>query len=573
MTALARGRLPGVTAAALLAVAALVAVTTVRRAARLRRRVRELRRLNPHLTVHPSLLSRLSPWVLFSPLPRRWLAAFAGGWELRDPVGPFIDAAERNAAAAAADAAAAAVPPSPPGKSFAVVTPDDIWVFVAEPNLSHELLVARQRDFPRPTHYYSPLVIGLNVLSADGDDWRRQRRVVAPLFSDRNNALVLDETARLAHDMFLHWEKAAGAAPTFAVNITADMARFALKIVCSAGFGFDVGWEDVVPPGRSISIEAAMLGSARSRTLLYNLSPWLAPLLRGPIARARALVAEYDAHVAAAIAAARAATDDKPAAAGRGAGATGSLLAALVRAASDDVTSTLSEQELYNNILLIFFAGYFTTAATLSNAVLLLASDPAAQDRLRDEAAAAATVADDGNTTWPHFASLKDLQRLPFALAVMNETLRLHPIVTNTAAWTAAAPVQQLGSLVLPAESHVYVAIRSLHRDPASWGPDADRFRPTRWLADDSSDPDPADAAASVASPAPRGAFLPFSEGPRACLGRRFAQVEYVALLSLLALRYRWELPPTADPAHVLEGDVRVFLVSQSQQSVVFRRR
>ncbi|KAJ1552666.1 Eukaryotic translation initiation factor 2 alpha kinase 4 [Cladochytrium tenue] len=235
----------------------------------------------------------------------------------------------------------------------------------------------RMSDFPRPTYYYGSVIDFHDGLVDDSDAWRRQRRVVAPQFSDRNNSFVLAETVRFAKSMFQDWETAASASTAsgktaFEVPITADMSRFALKLICSAGFGF-----------------------------------------------------EYDAYVEAADADAR--DPDVT--------ANGSLLDALIKASSSPGAcegGALSEEEIYGNILLIFQAGHITTSVTLNSAILLLASDPAAQDRLHDEAAAVFGSLEDASC-----ASLRDLRRLPFALAVMNETLRLHPAVTNTAAWTA----------------------------------------------------------------------------------------------------------------------------------------
>ncbi|KAJ1567276.1 Eukaryotic translation initiation factor 2 alpha kinase 4, partial [Cladochytrium tenue] len=456
--------------------------------------------------------------------------------------------------------------PSMPAKAFAVVTPDDTWLYLADPLLVHKVLVTSHRDFPRPTHYYGSVIGVHNVLVDDGDAWRRQRRVVAPQFSDRNNSFVLAETVRFAKSMFQDWETAASASTAsgktaFEVPITADMSRFALKLICSAGFGFEVYWRDRIPPGRKHSIEQCLLKWTRYRLFLRTVPAWLRPLFGKSAARASEFASEYDAYVEAAVADAR--DPDVP--------ANGSFLDALIKASSSPGASeggALSEEEIYGNILLIFEAGYITTSVTLNSAILLLASDPAAQDRLHDEAAAVFGSLEDASC-----ASLKDLQRLPFALAVMNETLRLHPVVTNTAAWTAdSAPVQSLGNLALPERTHIYIAIRSLHRDPDSWGPDAHLFRPTRWLpgsAKDDSAADLLDSPETTFTSPKTGAFIPFSEGPRVCLGRRFAQTEFVALLSLLALRYRWSLPESADPAHVLDGRVGIFLLTPSMQNVI----
>ncbi|KAJ1563123.1 Eukaryotic translation initiation factor 2 alpha kinase 4, partial [Cladochytrium tenue] len=541
--------------------AAAAAATTASRLLRMRRRVAALRRLNPTLSVHLSLISPLSPWVVVIPALRHWLATFSPGWELRDPVTPFRAADAAAAAVAQNSAGTGTEQLEVPRKSFAVVSPDSSWVYLADPEVVHELLVTRQREYPRPSEYYGRVVGAHNIMSADGDDWRRHRRVAAPQFSDRNVALVLAETERLAAEMFASWDVAAQSTE-FKVPITAEMNRFALKVFASAGLGFDIKWQDSVSPGHTYSIEDSMLGSLRYTIVRNHVPEWIVPLLGKHVVEARRHSVEYDLYVTDAIKAARAdsSTTDS----------VDNLLEALVRAADAD-TGVLSEEELRNDIFLFFIAGYFTTAGTLANAIILLADDPASQDVLHAEAAAAV-----GGSDWQPsagdklFATPKDLAACPFALAVMNEAMRLHPVVTNVAAWTGVNPaLLRIGNLTLPERTHIHVPFCSLNRDPDSWGVDAASFRPERWFSTATSHR--ADGTAPT-SPAPKGAFLPFSEGPRSCLGRRFAQTEFVALLSLLALRYRWSLPTGTDRKGLLKARTSVILALYDQHSIVLTR-
>ncbi|KAJ1556065.1 hypothetical protein HK405_007654 [Cladochytrium tenue] len=119
--------------------------------------------------------------------------------------------------------------------------------YVGEARLAHEVLSTRNKDFARPAHYYGSLLGLHHMLSTDGSDWRRQGRVLAPQFSDRNNALVLAETVRIAESMFSFWESGA-----VAKSVAPGSSRGRV-IVCATWFGFDVNCQlsgQVSPRGR-----------------------------------------------------------------------------------------------------------------------------------------------------------------------------------------------------------------------------------------------------------------------------------------------------------------------------------
>ncbi|KAK1017424.1 Cytochrome P450, partial [Friedmanniomyces endolithicus] len=149
--------------------------------------------------------------------------------------------------------------------------------------------------------------------------------------------------------------------------------------------------------------------------------------------------------------------------------------------------------------------------------------------------------------------------------AVMNEELRLIPPVVGIPKMSTAGRPQglQLGGkhVTVPADCNVTLDTVALHRNPKYWPHTSEAdlldFRPERWLVDgganghhdhghgdeahsnvdegldfdDGPDKRP-DTAPSLFRPA-KGAYIPFSDGYRSCLGRRFAQVEILAVLAV----------------------------------------
>lgn len=86
--------------------------------------------------------------------------------------------------------------------------------------------------------------------------------------------------------------------------------------------------------------------------------------------------------------------------------------------------------------------------------------------------------------------------------------------------------------------------MQALHTDPQTWGSDALDWRPSRWLkASSSTVSSNHDHISSIAAEnfiEPKvGTFIPWADGPRECVGRKFSQVEFVAVLAGLFRQYR----------------------------------
>ena len=113
----------------------------------------------------------------------------------------------------------------------------------------------------------------------------------------------------------------------------------------------------------------------------------------------------------------------------------------------------------------------------------------------------------------------------------MNEALRLFPPVptfpksnVDDVTFTTTNAAGDKGVISIPRNSCLTICIPSLHHNPRYWE-EPDEFKPARFL-----------------DPYHREAFLPFSGGPRGCIGRGFAETEGVAVLTLITSRYKVEV-------------------------------
>lgn len=125
-----------------------------------------------------------------------------------------------------------------------LVSPDGFLVtsFNAELNTQ---ICARRIDFMKPTYAYKVLNhFGRNALSSEGEDWRRQRKIISPAFSEKSNAFAWEESIVQAQSMLKFWASIQGNdAEKMKVNNSAkDTGNLALNVICGAGFGVPQIW-------------------------------------------------------------------------------------------------------------------------------------------------------------------------------------------------------------------------------------------------------------------------------------------------------------------------------------------
>lgn len=140
-------------------------------------------------------------------------------------------------------------------------------------------VTTRRNDFLKPVEIYGVIdIFGSNMLSSEGDNWRRHRKVVAPAFSEKSNALVWKESLKQATGMLKFWSKLEGNSPGYMkVRDTApDTALMALHVISGAGFGVRQAWDDEDEKDLGIrtipGFNTAKLRENHSLTFKYSLN-------------------------------------------------------------------------------------------------------------------------------------------------------------------------------------------------------------------------------------------------------------------------------------------------------------
>lgn len=459
------------------------------------------------------------------------------------------------------------------GKTYFLVTSGrlELWTWDAE--IAKEV-VTRPNDF-RQFDIASIVmsVFGENVLTTNGKDWSRHRRIVAGAVTERVSSVVWDESVRQTKDLLASISKATKDTDGSESGVTHQMfdliKRITIHVLYAAGMGNQQDFNsneagnggDAPKPGMKFSyIDAVKIvndnvsGSIVIPTsILLRWPSWL-PGKQWAHDLGYAKV-EFPQHTRDAVA------REKQLEAQSGS-ARNNVMSALISASerneADDGEKgnrrkgpALSDDELVGNLYIFTAAGFDTTANTISYALTLLARTPKWQDWVIEELDTLLPA--DGSGTFDYTSIFPKAHR---TLSIMLETLRLFPPIIHVAKMTQSpqqVTTSTTGTFTIPAKTTVYVNNMLLHVDPAVWrnlnmsplelaaaaddedgiqGDEHD-FRPSRWI-------NPPGSASPIYQPA-KGTYLPWSAGPRVCPGQKMAQVEFVGILATLFSQHRME--------------------------------
>ncbi|MEZ4381898.1 MAG: cytochrome P450 [Nannocystaceae bacterium] len=310
-----------------------------------------------------------------------------------------------------------------------------IFVLVEESGFE----VFRHRAFDSSHLSVSSMLLGRSMLTIDGADHRRVRGVSAPAFtpSGLSRARVGELITETVMRQLATWrgrDEICAVAETKAVALDVIFRVMGIEVGELAEWGH---WYSELILG-GITSPKSLPGSPAWRA--RRARRWLERRVRTIIARVRD-------------------SDDRE-----------SIVGTMVHGRDEDGAG-MSEQELIDNLLILALAGHETTASTLAWSLIHLAREPASWDRLVAEATALAEVP----TDWSALAD-----RVPYALGVFRESLRLYPPVHVDS--RHAHEALEFCGYAIPENTVVGTSILLLSRDPARY-PDPDVWRPERWLS------------------------------------------------------------------------------------------
>jgi cytochrome P450 len=388
----------------------------------------------------------------------------------------------------------------------------------------HELVAAALRDRPdgwRRVPYTAQIgaEMGLpqGLFSAEGDDWRRQRRMVMAAFAPGHVRAYFPQLQQVLLRLRGRWQTAAAAGTP--IVLQADLMRFTVDAISGLAFGKDIN--TIEASDDVIQRHLDKLLPAIFRRVL-SIAPTWRWFKSAADRELDASVAVINSTIAGFVAQARQRLADEP----QRRAQPRNLLEAMIVAA-DEPGSGVDDRQVAGNVLTMLLAGEDTTANTLAWMIDLLGRHPAALARLTHEVR---RLAPD-----PVAYTFEQMERLEYLDACAAETMRLKPVAPFLALQAQRDTV--LGDVAVPQGTQLWCVLRHDSVD-ARWFPEPERFEPARWL----------DGAAALAAGAKRAA-MPFGSGPRTCPGRYLALLEMKMVMAMLLASFDIESVDTPDGA------------------------
>ncbi|KAK4944108.1 putative P450 monooxygenase [Elasticomyces elasticus] len=476
----------------------------------------------------------------------------------------------------------------------------------AEPAVISQITTRRNDFPKPTTIYRSLDIYGRNVVTTEGAAWRQHRKATSPPFTEKNNHLVWAESIELANAMLSSWVGPDGKGDRTVDRVMDDTMRLSLYVISRAGFGRKLQWpsadakadvdEDYLDKskiqnqrddrdaGHSMSYTYAIHCLLDNILLQFILPRWL--VKRVPLkafTKATEAYSEWGNYMKEAVAAKKQSLEEGPDSSDQM-----DIITQLVKNQLNAETSkdaTLTDSEILGNMFVLILAGHETAANSIHFSLVFLALFPKSQRTVQKDL----DRIFQGRPTseWDYE---RDLPALFGGMvgAVLAEELRLVPPVLGIPKSTWGVGDQQLTvegkSCTVPSGTYISLDTSNVQRNPKYWPTgkptlpggkpvhpvanldnDLEEFRPERWLLDEDGEVqtttldekkempgetvtadglavnESSDTSDRLYRP-PKGAYIPFSDGYRACLGRRFAQVEVLAVLAVLLQNYSVEL-------------------------------
>ncbi|XP_064459097.1 cytochrome P450 4V2-like, partial [Ornithodoros turicata] len=376
-------------------------------------------------------------------------------------------------------------------------------VFLTTPEAA-ECLLGSSKNLKKSVVYDNlhPWLGADGLLTSHGGTWRVHRKLLTPAFHFR----VLDNflpTMNEQADVLIRKLETFTASEK--INLFPLASKCALDVICETAMGVKVHAQATAEgvPGYARDIEVA------TRLFIKRcLRPWawmdmVYQLTKDGVTSSKLMRRLHDFTNSVVERKMRNMEDCSPRT-GKG----GVRLAFLDLLTSHHRKGALSIEDVRQEVDTFMFAGHDTAAQTFTWAIYALGLHPEIERRVHDEIDT--VVGDDEHITTAH---LKQMQLLD---CVLKETMRVFTIVPWVGRYISKDTV--VGKYVVPKGSTCHVYIYGIHHS-ADHYPNPDQFDPDRFLPESCSKRHPF-------------AFLPFSAGPRNCIGQKFALMEVKVLLA-----------------------------------------
>ncbi len=362
-----------------------------------------------------------------------------------------------------------------------------VYVVSAPAYVEHVLLKNWQNYVKGQAIKRIALLLGKGLMVSEGEFWVSQRRMIQPAFHRQAIGALAGMMETVNRGLLARWEEAAREKTP--INVTRDLSATVLELVLRAIFGDDYA---------QAAAHFNMLSAQPERSLAF------ADAFRPLAGFVMQLASE------------RRAADARP----------HDILGMLMQSRDRDSGQAMPDRQLAREIMTLVVAGHETTASVLNWTWYLLARHPSVEEKLSAELAGCSEE---------KLPGVDELSRFTYTRQILEEAMRLYPpgwLLTRK-----ALKDDRLGDYFVPAGTEIYISPYLIQRNPSLWD-EPGRFVPERF-------------AAELTRQRPPLAMLPFSVGPRNCIGDLFARIEMQIHLMLIARRLRLHYAAPEAPSMV----------------------
>ncbi|KAF1833939.1 cytochrome P450 [Decorospora gaudefroyi] len=428
-----------------------------------------------------------------------------------------------------------------------VVSPGGLQLVVADARVAYDIL-QRRTDFRRNMEEMAIMnVYGKNLVTTDDQEWRRHRKMTGVTFTEKNNELVWKQSLIQGKGMLKYWTERCQMPIR---SVQQDSKILTLNVLAAALFNKLYSFEGPVDAKetRHKADESADLYRASLSTILRciieifivgekRLQAWWTP--KSWKAAGEAII-NFRSYVVGLM-------EEERAYMKQGQTDHQHLVARLVRAldAAEKASETegadavnMTHEEIVSNLFVYAVAGNDTTAITLTNLIIHMASNQESQDWISEELNHYLPSSDPESWSYDTFKKLKRCN------AVIMETLRLcHPLsqLVKTTGPTPQPLTINTKTYIIPPETSVHCTLAAMHSLRKYWGPNPLAWNPKQHITTTTTT---TTFEAEVLASDTSDHFMPWAWGQRACPGKRFSQVELVAVLATLFRDWRVDVEP-----------------------------
>ncbi|KAD0124597.1 hypothetical protein E3N88_44760 [Mikania micrantha] len=400
------------------------------------------------------------------------------------------------------------------GKNYFTWVGTKPLIVIQEPSMIRDILVNHtifQKQKVNPLTKW--LVRGL--LEVEGDQWAKHRKIVNPAFHMEKLKHMVPKFSVSSCDLIEKWEKLLNTENKCEVDVWPYIHSFTGDIISRTAFGSS--FEE----GKRIFELQDELGKLIVKALMSIYIPGSRFLPTKNNKRIKQMSREVNRSIKKII-------DRRLVALKAGEDGHGDLLGILLDSNYNEIKqnvsshSGLSIDDIIEECKVFYLAGKESTANAIVWTLILLAQHSEWQTRAREEVL---HVFGDKNPDYERLSHLKVIQM------ILNESLRLYPPALHIK--REIQEETKLGNLILPAGCYVQVSTLILHHDKDLWGEDAHEFKPERF--------------SEGISKITKGQFMyvPFSGGPRICIGLNFALLEAKIAIAAILQHFSFELSPS----------------------------